>query len=259
MPPSYDAGGSRSSLYYARLSKYSASAMVGCVTGYPGKSAKCTKSCAGALIVTGTPRAPAEGGPDASAAEANGSSAHFTSPLIAGPSRPSRFNAGLGRRERAGGLRRRRARGFSMRAPPCLEPLKENRGPSRQGCRLFRLQTLGPQVGILRHRLPADLERSTLSRVTLRGHHRNWTGRSGQDTPERPPPGELVDASLRAGRECDPADDQVPEEFARLGDLAPQHRPPLGQPLAVLALQTRKLASTDSRHRVQLYQHSLPT
>src|SRR2546422_4113193 len=71
-----------------------------------------------------------------------------------------------------------------------------------------------------------------------RGHHRNWTGRSGQDTPERPPPGELVDASLRAGRECDPADDQVPEEFARLGDLAPQHRPPVGQPVADLALQT---------------------
>ncbi|PYM88187.1 MAG: hypothetical protein DME08_27885 [Candidatus Rokuibacteriota bacterium] len=32
----------------------------------------------------------------------------------------------------------------------------------------------------------------------------------------------------------------------------------MGQPVADLALQTRKLASTDPRHRVQLDQHPLP-
>ena len=47
------------------------------------------------------------------------------------------------------------------------------------------------------------------------------------DGPSRPaaapatPPRELVDAILWAGREHDPASDQVPEDFARLGDLAP--------------------------------------
>src|SRR5437773_10799823 len=43
------------------------------------------------------------------------------------------------------------------------------------------------------------------------------------------PPGELVDASLWAGLEGDPADDEVPEDLPRLGNLPPQHRPPVGQ------------------------------
>jgi hypothetical protein len=46
---------------------------------------------------------------------------------------------------------------------------------------------------------------------------------------------------VRAGREHDPADDQVPEDLARLGNLAPEHRPPVGQAVADLAFQARNL------------------
>src|SRR5438034_7479428 len=72
---------------------------------------------------------------------------------------------------------------------------------------------------------------------TRRGHHRNWTGGSRQEPSERPPPGELVDASLWAGLEHDPADDEVPQDLPCLRDLSPQHRPPVGQAVADLALQ----------------------
>jgi len=94
---------------------------------------------------------------------------------------------------------------------------------------------------------------------TRRGHHRNWTGGSRQEPSERPPPGELVDASLWAGLEGDPADDEVPEDLPRLGNLPPQHRPPVGQAVADLALQARDLVTADPRGRVQLDQRSLTT
>src|SRR6266566_3882695 len=92
---------------------------------------------------------------------------------------------------------------------------------------------------------------------TRRGHHRHWTGGSRQEPSERPPPGELVDASLWAGLEGDPADDEVPEDLPRLGNLPPQHRPPVGQAVADLALQARDLVAADPRGRVQLNQRSL--
>ena len=44
---------------------------------------------------------------------------------------------------------------------------------------------------LLEFRRPDSIE-------SRRGHHRNWTGGSGQQSPERSPPGELVDP--RAGR-----------------------------------------------------------
>src|SRR5207249_6051732 len=94
---------------------------------------------------------------------------------------------------------------------------------------------------------------------TRRGHHRNWTGGSLQEPSERPPPGELVDASLWAGLEHDPAHDEVSEDLARLRDLAPQHRPPVGQAVVDLALQARDLVAADPRRGVQLDQDALAT
>jgi len=95
------------------------------------------------------------------------------------------------------------------------------------------------------------------STISRRGHHRHWTGGSRQEPSERPPPGELVDPSLRAGLEHDPADDEVPEDLPRLGNLSPQHRPPVGQAVADLALQARDVVAADPRGRVQLDQRSL--
>src|SRR5436190_13886904 len=55
-----------------------------------------------------------------------------------------------------------------------------------------------------------------------------------------------------AGLEHNPADDEVSEDLARLRDLAPQHRPPVGQAVADLALQARDLVAADPRGLVQL-------
>src|SRR5207247_8432061 len=141
-------------------------------------------------------------------------------------------------------------------------------GDGLHGARLTCFTTLGPtgQIGATSletrsvTRIPAGLPRGHLPRTrnaltlsntegsehvavctdgceTRRGHHRNWTGGSRQEPSERPPPGELVDASLWAGLEHDPADDEVPQDLPCLRDLSPQHRPPGGQAVADLALQ----------------------
>jgi hypothetical protein len=70
-----------------------------------------------------------------------------------------------------------------------------------------------------------------------RGHHSKldwWFPPSGARTTSS---GELVDASLRAGPEHDPADDQVAEDVAGLGDLASQHGLPGRETMPDLQLQ----------------------
>src|SRR6185369_6673273 len=56
----------------------------------------------------------------------------------------------------------------------------------------------------------------------------NWTGGSCRQPSERPPPGELVAASLGAGHEPDPADDEVTQDLACLRARYNGHDPHLG-------------------------------
>src|SRR5438094_6489955 len=156
-------------------------------------------------------------------------------------------------------------------------------GDGLHGARLTCFTTLGPtgQIGA------TSLETRSVTRILaglLRGRpakdaqrldpkqHGRFRARGGvhrrlRNPPGSPPkldwwfpPGAVRTTPARrtrrheppAGLEHNPADDEVSEDLARLRDLAPQHRPPVGQAVADLALQARDLVAADPRGLVQL-------